>query len=121
VSKVSSASTADNGSAIAWSWKSGSTVPIGDPARVAITLESKLVGTGTVTLKVATYDAASSSSGALDTGSSGDVGDGPAVAEGWQQIDREGSWFQHELSGSGQASVSRLVHYVSSLKPAGVA
>jgi hypothetical protein len=43
---------------------------------VAITQESKLVGSGTVTLKVATYDAASSSSGALDTGLERDARDG---------------------------------------------
>jgi hypothetical protein len=44
VARVSSASTADNGSAISWSWKSGLYNPGGNPGQVAITLESKLVG-----------------------------------------------------------------------------
>lgn len=114
--------TTDAGTTISWSHKSGLYSPSGDASRVSITQESKLVGTGTATLKVATYDASSgSTSGVLDTGSAVTLGTAPVPAEGWQQIDREGSWFQHEISGSGVASVNRLVHYVRTLKPAGVA
>lgn len=111
-------STDDNGVAIPWSYKSGLYSPVGDPGRVAVTRESKMIGSGSVALKVATYDAGSG--GVLDTGSTVALGTSPAVSEGWQQIDREGGLFQHQLSGSGPASVSRLTHYLESIKPTGV-
>lgn len=38
------------------------------------------------------------------------------TAEGWLQKDQEGHWFQHTLSGTGPASVSRITHYVSSVR-----
>lgn len=112
--------TLDDATAISWSYKSGQ-YDMGAPGQVKITQESKLVGTGTATLKVATYDASGSSSGALDTGSALTMGTDPVPAEAWQQIDREGSLFQHQLSGTTAASVNRLVHYLRFVKPAGLA
>lgn len=111
-------STTDGGSAISWSYKSG-LYAISDPGRVTCTLESKLTGVGTVTMKVATTGGSSSSAGVLDTGSALTLGSSVSD-DGYQQIDREGSLFQHELSGSGVATVSRLVHYMSFVKPPGV-
>jgi hypothetical protein len=93
--------------------------PAGDRSRVAISLESQLIGSGTTTLKVATTGGASSSSGALDTGSAVTLGTAPAIAEGWQQIDREGALWQHQVSGSGVAVVAGLTHFLSFVKPSG--
>lgn len=112
--------TLDDASAISWSYTSGQ-YDMAQPGRVKITRESKLVGTGTATLKVATFDAASSSSGVLDTGSALTMGAAPVPAEAWQQVDREGTLFQHQVSGTVAASVNRLIHYVSFVKPPGVA
>lgn len=106
--------TTDGGSAIAWQYSSGLYDPSGEN-RVASTLESALWGSGAVTLKVA------NDHGAFDIGSTVTLGTSPAVAQGWQQIDREGTFWQHKLSGSGPATVSRLVHYISSVKPTGIA
>lgn len=105
--------TTDDGAAIAWLYTSG-LYNLGDPARAAVTLESRVWGTGTVTFKVA------NDHGALDTGSALTLGTSPAVADAWQQIDREGTLWQHQFSGSGAASIHRLVHYVSFVKPVGV-
>lgn len=115
----SDAYTTDNGSAISWSWTSGLYSPAGDRGRVAISLESQIVGSGTATLRVATTGGVGSSAGAFDTGSAVTMGTAPALAEGWQQIDREGAMWQHKLSGSGAATVSGLSHYLSFVKPSG--
>lgn len=109
----------DAGAAIAWSYTSGGYAP-GGPGHVAISLESKLVGSGTATMKVATRGAGSSSGGVFDTGSAVAMGTYPVDDEGWQQIDREGTQWQHKLSGTGGVSISRLVHYLSFTKPSGV-
>lgn len=108
------AKTTDNGSAIAWSYESGMYPLAEGGARVAITRESRLWGSGSAALKIA------NDFGAYDTGSTLTLGTSPATADAWQQIDREGTYWQHKLSGSGQAAVSRLVHYVSFVKPAGI-
>lgn len=105
--------TTDNGSAIAWSWTSGR-YALSDPGRVAITTESSVVGSGSVTMAVTT-----DSYGTI-TGSSTTLGTAPATAEGWPFGDQEGTWFQHKLSGTGVASVNRLTHHIGSVKPAGV-
>lgn len=105
--------TTDNGSAISWSYTSGLYDPSGKNC-VAVSLESALWGTGTATLQVA------NDHGAVDTGSVVTLGTSPAVIQGWQQIDREGVFWQHKLSGSGVATINRLAHYVSFVKPSGV-
>jgi hypothetical protein len=105
--------TTDNGHDVAWHWTSGMT-DLGESARVKTTLESRVWGSGSVTLKVA------NDYGSVDAGSALTLGTAPAVTDAWQQIDREGTLWQHQVSGSGQASVSRLAHYVSFTKPAGV-
>lgn len=120
VVRMSASSTTDAGSAISWSYTSGMYAPAGAGGQVAISLESQLVGSGSATLQVATTGGVSSSSGAFDTGSSVTLGTAPALAEGWQQIDREGAWWQHKLSGSGAATVAGLSHYMQAVKPAGV-
>jgi hypothetical protein len=112
--KVDRTATADNGSAISWRYGSGA-VDLSGKSQAAVTLESRLWGSGTVTLKVA------NDHGSFDTGSALTLGTSPAIADAWQQIDREGVFWQHQLSGSGQAVVNRLAHMVSFVKPAGVA
>jgi hypothetical protein len=105
--------TTDAGSAIAWSYKSGKYSPA-KPGRVAVTSESSLVGTGTVTLRLDS-DLYSNQSASATLGVS------PTPAEGWPSpVDQEGTWLQYTLSGSGVATVDRLTHLVSAVKPAGV-
>lgn len=113
IAKLDPTVTADAGSAIAWNYTSG-LYDLGEPARVKVTLESTLWGTGTVTLQVA------NDHGSVDTGSAITLGTSPAVAQGWQQIDREGTLWQHRLSGASAGAVHRLSHLVSSVKPVGV-
>lgn len=120
VVRMSASSTTDAGSAISWSWTSGMYSPVGDRGRVAISLESQLVGSGTATLQVATRGGSGSSTGSFDTGSAVTMGTAPDIEEGWQQIDREGAMWQHKLSGSGAATVAGLTHMISFVKPAGV-
>lgn len=109
----SDSATTDNGSAISWSYTSGSDA-LGNPGQAKVIAESAMWGTGTVTLQVA------SDFGAVDTGSAVTLGTSPAIARGWQQIDREGTYLQHKLSGSGVAMVNRIVHHVESLKAPGI-
>jgi hypothetical protein len=104
--KMDSTVATDNGVAVSWSYTSGA-YDLSGKNLIATTRESVLWGTGTVTLQVA------NNHGSVDAGSSLTLGSSPAVAEGWQQIDREGVWWQHKLSGSGAATINRLVHYVS--------
>lgn len=113
VGKLDATVTTDAGAAIAWNYTSG-LYDMGEPARVKITRESTLWGSGTVTLQVA------NDHGAMDTGSAVTLGAAPAVVQGWQQIDREGTLWQHKLSGTSSGAVNRLAHYVSFIKPPGV-
>lgn len=113
IAQLDSSATTDAGTAITWNYSSGLYDPSGEN-RVTVTLESAIWGTGTVTLQVA------NDHGSVDTGSALTLGVSPAVAQAWQQIDREGVFWQHKMSGSGPARVNRLVHYVSFVKPAGV-
>lgn len=113
VAKVDATVSTDQGAAVSWSYTSGA-YDLSGENRVAVTLESALWGTGAATLKVANDHAS------FDTGSAVTLGTSPAVAQGWQQIDREGVYWQHKLSGATAAVVNRLVHYVSFVKPAGV-
>lgn len=113
VGKHDASRTTDNGGDISWSWSSGFD-SFGSPSQVKVTLESRVWGSGTVTLKVGT------DYGAFDTGSALTLGTAPAVTDAWQQIDREGTLWQHKVSGTGPAIVSRVAHYVSFTKPSGV-
>lgn len=105
--------TTDDGATITWSYTSGA-YDLSGKNQVSVTLESALWGSGTVTLQVA------NDHGAADTGSAVTLGVSPAIVQGWQQIDREGTYWQHKLSGSGPATVNRLAHYISFIKPAGI-
>lgn len=97
---------------IAWSYKSGK-YPLAD-GRVAIAPETSLVGTGTVTLRLDSDLYSNQSASAT-------LGTHPTAAEGWPSpVDQEGTWLQYTISATGEASVSRLTHLVSSVKPAGV-
>jgi hypothetical protein len=107
---MSTGSTTDNGSAIAWSYQSGK-YPLAKPGEVAITRESRLFGTGTVTLTV-------SSEMYADQSAAVTLGTSPTPAEGWLMKDQEGQHFQHTLSGSGVATVEQLTHYVGSVRAA---
>jgi hypothetical protein len=111
--EMTPSTTTDLGSAIAWSYTSGR-YPLSDPGRVATTLESSVAGSGTVAMSVTTdlY-------GTL-AGPGATLGTAPAIAEGWPMTDQEGTWYQHTLSGSGPALVSRLTHHVSFVKPTGI-
>jgi hypothetical protein len=111
--QYSESATTDNGSAISWSYTSGFDA-LGSPGQAKVVGESAMWGTGTVTLQVASDFAA------VDTGSAVTLGTSPAIARGWQQIDREGTYLQHKLSGSGVAMVNRLIHHVELLKTSGV-
>jgi hypothetical protein len=113
IAQIDPAVTADAGVAIPWNYTSG-VYDISGESRVAITQESSMWGTGTVTLQVANDHAA------VDTGSAVTLGTSPAVAHTWQQIDREGVFWQHKLSGSGPGAVNRLIHYLTFIKPAGI-
>jgi hypothetical protein len=113
VAKMDSSVATDLGSAFSWSWTSAP-YDLGYPGQVKITRESRLWGVGTVTLKVA------NDYSSFDTGSALTLGTNPTVADAWQQIDREGTLWQHKLSGTGAASVSRLEHMISFVKPVGV-
>lgn len=104
----------DDGATISWSYTSGA-YDLSANNRVSITLESALWGSGTATLQVA------NDVGSFDTGSALTLGTAPALAQTWQQIDREGTFWQHKLSGTGAMVVNRLTHYVRFVKPAGVA
>jgi hypothetical protein len=105
--------TTDLGSAISWSYASGK-YPLADPGLVWTTQESCMDGFGTVTLRLDS-DLYSNQSASATLGTS------PTVAEGWPaNVDQEGRWMQHTLSGSGVAQVNRLTHYLRSVKPAGV-
>lgn len=106
--------TTDLGSTISCSWTSGR-YPLADPGRVAVTLESSVVGSGTVSLRNTT-----DTYGADASATSMTLGVAPATAEGWHQVDNEGTVWSHTLSWSGSASVNRLSHFVSFVKPPGV-
>lgn len=113
IAKVDASVATDLGSAFSWSYTSGA-YDVSGNNRVAVSLESALWGTGSVTLKVA------NDHGSFDTGSAVSLGTSPAVAQTFQQVDREGTYWQHKLSGTTAATVHRLAHYLSFVKPAGV-
>jgi hypothetical protein len=105
--------TTDNGTAIPWSYKSGFS-HLGYPGQAKIASEFAMWGTGSATLKVA------SDFGSLDAGSSVTLGTSPAITRGYQQTDREGTYLQHEISGTGVAMVNSLVYFMSLIKTAGL-
>lgn len=113
IAQLDASATADAGTAIAWNYTSG-IYDLSADNRVSVTLESALWGTGTVTMQIA------NDHGAVDTGSALTLGTSPATAQAWQQIDREGVFWQHKLSGAASGRVNRVIHYVSFVKPAGV-
>lgn len=103
----------DAGANISWFWSSGAD-DLGEPGRVKVSLETRTWGYGTVTVKVANDFAA------FDTGSALTLGASPTVGDAWQQVDREGTLWQTQFSGSGAGLVSRAAHYLSFTKPPGV-
>lgn len=110
---LSPATTTDLGNAITWSWKSGR-YSLADPGHVAVSRESSLVGSGTVTLRLDSDLYSNQSASAT-------LGTAPAFAEGWPApVDQEGHWLQYTLSWSGAGAVNRLTHFVSSVKPPGI-
>lgn len=113
IAKLDTTATTDAGVAIAWSHKSGK-YPLSDPGRVAVTQESSLVGTGTVTLRLDSDLYSNQAASAI-------LGTAPTPAEGFPSpVDQEGRWLQYTLSGTGPASVSELKHFISFVKPAGI-
>lgn len=112
VCKFNPALTQDNGSGIGWSWTSGWS-DLGEPGRVKVTLESRVWGIGLLLMGVANDYAAADGPGVLTLGTS------PAVADAWQQMDREGTLWQTVMSGT-TGGVDRLIHYVSFVKPSGI-
>lgn len=103
----------DGPSAATWSYKSGR-YALAEPGRVAVVPETSIVGTGTVALRL-------DSDLYSNQNASATLGGSPTPAEGWPQaVDQEGTWLQYTLSGSTAATVSRLNHFVSYVKPGGV-
>jgi hypothetical protein len=100
----------NNGTVIPFSYKSGK-YPLAKPGEIAITKESRVFGTGTVTLTL------SSEMYGDQTGSMA-LGTAPTPAEGWLQKDQEGQAFQHTVSGNGPATVEQVTHYVGSVRAA---
>jgi hypothetical protein len=104
----------DDGAAIAWSYQSGF-YDMGYPGQAKVVREARVWGTGDVSLRM--YSDAT-----IDLGTTLALGtpvQGPGV---WQQIDREGTFFAHYLSGSSTATaeVHRIVYYPSQIKDAGI-
>lgn len=104
--------TVDPVGAFVWDWLSGVT-DMGEPGRVKVTLESRLWGVGSVTMQCVT-------DGTVSTSSFVTLGTNPTSADGWQQIDREGTLWATQVAGTSWGGVDRLAHYVSFVKPAGV-
>jgi hypothetical protein len=105
--------TTDAGAAIPWSYKSGAYL-LTKPGLSAIAPDHSVTGTGTVTLRLDTETYTNQSATAT-------LGVSPTDAEGFASpLDNEGKFWQYTLSGSGVATVSRVTHYVSSVKPGGV-
>lgn len=105
--KVDPTVTTDLGSAFSWSYQSG-WYDLGSPERKVIR-ESLLWGTGSPTYSLLTDYATTDASSAAVT-----LGTSPTVAEGRQRTARRGVFFSHKLSGTGQATVSRLTHHLTS-------
>jgi hypothetical protein len=100
--------TTDDGAAISWSYKSGK-YPLSKTATPAVIRESRMFGTGTVTLALSS-DLYADQSGSVTLGTA------PTPAAGWLQKDQEANYFQHTLSGSGQATVEGMAHFVANAK-----
>lgn len=113
IGRQSSSFTTDDGAAISWRWQSG-WWDLGTPGQEKVTRYSSLLGTGTATLQVGV------DYGSVDTGSAVTLGTSPAVDEGFQDLDRAGVLFSHKISGTGQATINRLTHYVSHVRPPGL-
>jgi hypothetical protein len=109
--------TTDAGTAITWSYKSGKYPVTSDPGRVAVTSDTSLLGAtvngGAISLSLNT-SAFTAIGGTVSPGFS------PAELEAWLGKDQEGKWYQHVLSATESGRVSRVTHWVSSVKPAGV-
>jgi hypothetical protein len=111
--------TTDNGSTVSCRYTSGA-YDAALPGQVKVAQETKLVGTGTVNLQMATTGGNLSTAGVFDSAGSVALGTSPAVGEGWRMTDFEGVMFQHKLTWTGAASIDRLVHYLSYVRDAGV-
>jgi hypothetical protein len=119
VARFSSASTADNGSAISWSYTTGYS-DIGGYFRGAQVKAAErktlrmtdIYGSGTLTHQVLALNGRPND--VADAGGSVTLGTAPAVARGRRRRATRGTYFAHKLSGSGVASVSKLTHWVTS-------
>jgi TM2 domain-containing membrane protein YozV len=110
-------STTDNGSDIPWSYTSGK-YPLSDPGRVAVTLVSSATGyaaSGGITLYAYTDETGLAGGSALVGNNATIFGEGFAPGS-----DAEGKLFQHVLSDGRRATIERVTHYVSFVKPAGI-
>lgn len=96
----------DAGTDIAWSYTSGYQAPAGSN-RVRVR-GSSVWGSGTVTLQMLTLGGRAAD--VADVGGSVTLGAAPVVAEGKRRRSCRGVQFAYKLSGTGQASVSRLTH-----------
>jgi hypothetical protein len=98
--------TTDAGSAIAWRYRTGF-MDLGAPGAEKVVREWLLDGSGSVTVKAAVND------GSLGSGASVTLGTAPAAAQGRDRRSVRGRNVSLELSGSGVASVSRVLANVS--------
>jgi hypothetical protein len=104
--------TTDGGTAIAWSWTSGSYAPV--PGRVVVVPETSVVGSGTITIQLFSDNASS----AVQTSSVTVVSTGvPAYPP---LFDQEGRWLRLKLAGAGGGYVNQVTHFISYVKPAGL-
>jgi hypothetical protein len=105
----------DEGVAFNWNYTSGH-YDLGYPGRTKVIQESKVWGTQGPSSAGCTLRMVADAT--TDFGSTLTL---PAAGGAWQQIDREGDLFQHFFEGTiGSVRVSRLTHYVSFVKPAGI-
>lgn len=105
------AATDDQGSGIDWTWTSGRYSPV--PGSQVVTLESTLTGTSTGAVTLSTTTEAYS-------GMSGSATLGATLSEQTCSPDNEGKLWSHTISGTGPASINRLTHYITAVRPRGM-
>lgn len=104
--------TTDGGSAIAWSWTSGSYAP--SPGRVVVLPETSVVGSGVISISLYSDNPNSQ----VQTSSVTVVSTSTPVYP--QPIDQEGRWLRLKLAGAGGEYVNQVTHFISFVKPAGI-